>query len=328
MRSLNSFFILFFTAILALTTIQAEARNYSPRNISLVKKPGYAKSPFVNYKQVKQFTPSNAGIAGKYSELLVDASSGKVISQQGAEESRYPASLTKMMTIYLTFEQLRKKQLSMNKMMRVSNHAASMPRTNLALRAGSYISVSDALNGLIIQSANDAAVVLAEQIGGTEYNFAQLMTKRAHDLGMRNTRFMNANGLPNSSQVTTARDMAVLAMALKKHYPEYYPLFNKLSFRYKGRTYISHNNVTKTVRGVDGLKTGFINASGFNLVSSMNTPNGRLVGVVLGGRTAVLRDNRMKQLLKSGQQYLAYNKPLENKPRTIQLAMRRPNISY
>jgi D-alanyl-D-alanine carboxypeptidase len=250
----------------------------------------------------------SGNIVRKYSELLINSDTGKVIKSTRAEELRYPASLTKMMTIYLAFEQIKYGKMHFNKQLYVSRHAASMPRTNLALKGGSYITLKEALMGLVVHSANDAAVVLAENIGGNESRFAELMTKRAKQLGMNNTSFKNASGLHNPNQYTTAKDMAILGIALKKHYPQYYGMFSQTTFKYKGVTYTSHNNVTKQFKGVDGIKTGFVNASGFNLVSSARTKSGNLIGVILGGRTAYTRDARMKAMLNEGIYQLALEK--------------------
>ncbi len=247
-----------------------------------------------------------------YSEFLVDGETGRILHQEDANERRYPASLTKLMTIYLTFEQLKAGHMRMNEDLRVSAYAASMPKTNLALSPGDDLTVKEALLGLIIHSANDAAVVLAENISGDEDRFARLMTERAHQLGMKNTYFKNACGLHNPGQVTTAKDMALLAIALKKHYPEYYDMFTRSSFVYNGREYNSHNRVTTGYRGAEGLKTGYVRASGFNLVTSATRYEGNLVGVVIGGRTAAGRDQRMRDLLDAGFEKLASLKKKDN----------------
>jgi len=241
-----------------------------------------------------------AGYAPKYAEFLVDGETGRILHQENASETRYPASLTKMMTIYLAFEQIKAGNMRMGQDLRVSAYAASMPKTNLALSPGDRITVRDAILGLIVHSANDAAVVLAENIGGDEDRFARLMTERARQLGMKNTTFKNASGLHDPAQVTTAKDMALLGIALKRHYPEYYNMFSRTYFTYNGRTMQSHNRVTKSYSGAEGLKTGFIRASGFNLVTSASRHEGNLVGVVIGGRSAAGRDERMKELLDKG----------------------------
>lgn len=250
--------------------------------------------------------------APRYSEFLVDGDSGRILHQENANDLRYPASLTKMMTIYLTFEQLKAGNLKLNQNLRVSAYASSMPKTNLSLTPDTSITVKEALLGLVVHSANDAAVVLAENIGGDEDSFARMMTQRARQLGMSSTTFKNACGLHDPGQVTTARDMALLAIALKKHYPEYYPMFARTEFDFHGRTYEGHNRVTRDYAGAEGMKTGYVRASGFNLVTSATHSEGNLVGVVMGGRTAATRDERMKQLLDAGFEKLADMKKKDN----------------
>lgn len=241
----------------------------------------------------------------RYASLIIDGDTGNVLHAENANAKRYPASLTKMMTLYLAFEALRSGKLSMDTMMPVSRHAASMPQTNLFLRPGDRISVRDAIKALIIRSANDVAVVMAEAIGNSEWEFANQMTQKARQLGMNATVFRNANGLPDNRQYTTARDMAVLAMALKKHFPQYYPLFKTTQFTYRGRTYLTHNHVMERLPGAEGLKTGYINASGFNLVTSAVRGGRNLVGVVMGGRTAYTRDSHMIKLMEQSFTHLA-----------------------
>lgn len=238
--------------------------------------------------------------AERYAAFVVDASTGKILHQENATKSRHPASLTKMMTLYLTFEALSQGKISLDTKLSVSAEAAKRPQTNLALHAGDKIAVRDAILALVIRSANDVAVVLAENLAGSEPKFAALMTKRAHQLGMDGTTFKNASGLPNPKQITTAKDLAILGIALKKHYPQYYHFFSKTEFTFNGKTYKTHNMLVLTYPGADGLKTGFINASGFNLVTSATREEGSLVGVVLGGRTAVSRNQQMAKLLDRG----------------------------
>jgi D-alanyl-D-alanine carboxypeptidase len=243
------------------------------------------------------YAKQNIGSNERYAALVVDANSGLVLHQENAGKLRYPASLTKMMTLYLTFEALQNNQLSMDSKIAVSPFAASRPRMNMGLRAGEQISVRDAVLSLIVRSANDTAVVLAEAISGNEAAFARKMTERAQNLGMTNTVFRNASGLPDNAQRTTAFDLARLAIALRRDFPEYYPLFSRTSFTYKGRVWAGHNRLTSNYPGADGLKTGFVNASGFNLVTSAKRGNTKLIGVVMGGNTARSRDNRMVALL-------------------------------
>jgi D-alanyl-D-alanine carboxypeptidase len=239
----------------------------------------------------------NAAGTERYAALIVDANTGTVLHQENAGKLRYPASLTKMMTLYLAFEALDKGRITMDQMLTVSSFAASRPRMNMGLRSGEKISVRDAILSLIVRSANDTAVVLAEAIGGNEPIFARNMTMRAQSLGMANTVFRNASGLPDNSQRTTAFDLARLAIALRRDYPQYYSLFSRTNFTYKGHVWEGHNRLTSNYPGADGLKTGFVNASGFNLVTSAKRGNAKLVGVVMGGETAKARDRRMVKLL-------------------------------
>lgn len=233
----------------------------------------------------------------KYAALVIDADTGTVIHQENAGKIRYPASLTKIMTLYLTFQAIDRGKLTMNTMLRATAHSAGQKPSVIGLRPGQAISVRDAVNAVIIKSANDAAAVLAEAVSGTEAKFALQMTRTAKSLGMNHTVFANASGLPDSRQVTTAYDLARLAIALRRDYPHYYPLFSKESFTYNGNTIYSHNRVTRNYRGADGLKTGYIRASGFNLVTSARRGETSLVGVVMGGRSIKSRDTNMVKLL-------------------------------
>lgn len=234
---------------------------------------------------------------GKFASIVVDAASGTVIQSTAAESLRYPASLTKIMTLYMTFKALRQGRLRINQALPVSEYAASMPPSKLGLRPYTSIRVRDAIFGLVTESANDAAVVLAEALGGSEGNFAYKMTDQARRLGMRRTVFRNASGLPNDDQMTTARDMAILARAVYFNFPEYYRFFSTASFTYLGRTHQNHNKLMRRYPGMDGLKTGYIRASGFNLVASAVRNKTRLIAVVFGGDSAAERDRTMAALL-------------------------------
>lgn len=218
----------------------------------------------------------------RYASIVIDANTGEVLHESNANASRYPASLTKMMTLYMLFEAIERRKMTLNTQMPVSAHAASMPQTNIGLRVGETLSVRDAISALIVRSANDAAAVVAEALGNTESNFGTMMTQKARQLGMTATTFRNASGLPNSAQKTTARDMARLSSRLMKDFPQYYHYFSTPSFRYKGRTYNSHNRMVRNTQGVDGLKTGFIRASGFNVATSAKRNNRRVIAVVMG----------------------------------------------
>lgn len=229
--------------------------------------------------------------------IVIDADSGAVLHESHADASRYPASLTKMMTLYLLFEAIEQHKMTLDSSMPVSVHAASMPSTNIGLRAGDSISVREAIPALIVRSANDVAAVVAEALGASETNFGRMMTEKARKLGMHSTTFRNASGLPHSEQKTTARDMVTLSMRLIKDFPKYYHFFSTQSFSHKGTVYKSHNRMVRNTPGVDGLKTGFIRASGFNVATSAKRGNRRVVAVVMGGNTAAARDQQMAQLL-------------------------------
>lgn len=233
----------------------------------------------------------------KYAAFVIDAHTGTVLYQENANKRLHPASLTKMMTLLMVFEALDQKKLQLHDRVLISSHAASMIPSKLDLPVGSTIKVKDAIHALTVKSANDVAVAMAEKLGGSEANFARMMTRKAQSLGMINTRFMNASGLHNARQISTARDMATLARTLLIDYEKYYPYFSKQMFRYRGKTYKSHNKLMKTYPGMDGFKTGYIRASGFNLVSSAVRDDNRLIGVVFGGKTGNLRNSQMKQVL-------------------------------
>ncbi|MDB5364083.1 MAG: dacA [Rhodospirillales bacterium] len=232
--------------------------------------------------------------------IVIDADSNQVISQEDPDRSLHPASMTKMMTLLMTFDAIESGKLSLQKRLPVSSAASSMSPTKIGVQPGDTLRVEDGILALVTQSANDAAVVLAEGIGGTEQHFAQMMTARARQLGMRNTIFRNASGLPDPGQISTARDMAVLARTLIKQYTKYYSYFSTEEFEFNGSTYRNHNHLMERYAGMDGLKTGFIRASGFNLTASAVRNGHRLIGVVFGGPSAVARDNYMAALLDAG----------------------------
>lgn len=233
----------------------------------------------------------------QYAALVVNAETGEVLYEKNAAALRYPASLTKMMTLYLTFDALKRGTLSMDQTLPVSAKAASQPQTNISLRSGDRLPVKTAIESLVVRSANDSSMVLAEALGGTEFNFALAMTQKARELGMKNTVFRNPNGLPDDKQVTTAYDMARLGIALRRDFPDYYHYFKKTSFSWNGVTYPGHNRVMERYNGADGVKTGYIRASGFNLVTSVQRDGYKIVAVVMGGHTASERDNKMIALL-------------------------------
>lgn len=236
----------------------------------------------------------------RYSAFVIDAQSGDALVAANPDEPRYPASLTKLMTIYLLFEALRDHRLSLTDYVPVSAAAASMPPTKLGLLPGMSVTIEQALLGLVTKSANDAAAALGELMGGTEEQFAQMMTLRAHALGMPHTQFRNASGLPDWDQVTTARDLAVLARHLVQDFPQYYHYFSTPYFLFHGRAVYNHQRLLQSYPGADGLKTGYIEASGYNMVTSAVHGNVRLIGVVLGASNGWERDVHMAALLDQG----------------------------
>ncbi len=239
----------------------------------------------------KSSTPSIAAA------IVVDMNSGTILHAQAADTPRHPASLTKMMTLYVLFGYLRAGKIKMESDLTVTPVAASQAPTKLGLKPGGTLKVSDAIKALVTQSANDAAVVIAENLAGTEENFARLMTDTGRRIGMKNTVFRNASGLPNDEQITTARDMAILGAHLIHDYPDYYSVFETRYFTFKGRKYRNHNKLLTGYKGTDGIKTGYTRASGFNLTASVHRGNKHLVAVVLGGKTGSQRDAAMRALL-------------------------------
>ena len=235
----------------------------------------------------------------KYAAIVVDADSGEILYQNAAHAPRYPASLTKMMTLYLLFEALDSGSLSPSVPIPVSSHAASQPPSKLGLRTGRTFDVQTAILALCVKSANDVAVAVAELLGGSEQQFAMMMTAKARQLGMRSTTFVNASGLPDPRQVSTAHDMALLAIALQKRFPNRYPVFSSQSFTYAGKTIKGHNDLLGRVDGVDGIKTGYIRASGYNIATSAARGGSRIIVVVMGGETAKSRDEHVEELLEA-----------------------------
>jgi D-alanyl-D-alanine carboxypeptidase len=233
----------------------------------------------------------------KYAAMVVDANSGRVLFSRNADASRYPASLTKMMTLYLLFEELDAKRLTLKSQLSVSANAARQPPSKLGLRAGSTIAVEDAILALVTKSANDVAVVVAENVGGSVDSFAQRMTRTAHALGMSRTTYRNPHGLPDSRQTTTAHDLVRLGQALQDRFPTYYAYFGTKSFTYRGARHRNHNHLLGSVAGVDGIKTGYTRDSGFNLVTNVERDGRHIIAVVMGGKTAKSRDAHMRELI-------------------------------
>jgi D-alanyl-D-alanine carboxypeptidase len=246
---------------------------------------------------VRHALPAGATDPNKDAALIVDGETGKVLYSRNANIERHPASLTKMMTLYLLFEALKKGQLTLSSALPVSSHAAAQRPTKLHLYAGDTIPVDAAIYAIVIRSANDVAVTIAEALGGTESRFAEMMNVKARQLGMRDTFYHNASGLPDPLQISTASDLAILARHLAYDFPQYFHYFAAPGFTYRGVTYQTHDNLIGRYNGADGIKTGYTAASGFNLVSSVTRGRNHIIGVVMGGRTAHRRDNEMMRLL-------------------------------
>jgi len=264
-----------FTTAILISSESAEARRHKHRRPHVVR---------------ESYNP-------QFSSIIVDGNSGAVLSSNNPDGIRRPASLTKIMTLYLLFERLDAGKMKLDTEMEVSEHASEQAPTKLGLKPGQTLKVEDAIKGLVTRSANDAAVVIAEAIAGDEDEFAKLMTRKARALGMSKTTYRNASGLPNDEQLTTARDQATLGRAIQDRYPRYYRYFATTVFNYRGQSIRNHNRLLGNVEGIDGIKTGYTRASGFNLVSSMRRGNRHLVGVVLGGRSGGSRDATMRNLL-------------------------------
>ena len=232
----------------------------------------------------------------KYAAIVIDASTGSVLYDRNSQDPRYPASLTKMMTLYMLFEAIDEGRIGMSDAIPVSNYAARRPPSKIGFKPGQSIPVQTAILALCVKSANDVATAVAEHLGGSEERFAQMMTSKAQQLGMRSTVFRNASGLPDDGQRTTARDMAVLASALRARFPHHYHYFQNREFAYAGKTIRGHNDLLNRP-GVDGLKTGYIRASGFNVATSAARGGKRVIAVVMGGDTATSRNRHVEELL-------------------------------
>jgi D-alanyl-D-alanine carboxypeptidase len=245
----------------------------------------------------------SAGLAGaaearaKFSALAVDARTGDILFSSDADGLRHPASLTKVMTLYILFQEMKAGRLTLDSRLSISRYASSRPPTKLGVKPGDTVRVEDAIKALITLSANDMAVAVGENIAGSEQAFARRMTDTARSLGMSRTTFRNASGLPDPKQVTTARDMATLSLRVQRDFPQYYPYFRTTSFKYGKRTIRTHNRLLKRFEGTDGIKTGYIRASGFNLTTSARRGDKRIIGVVMGGRTGRARDTYMMTML-------------------------------
>ncbi len=273
-------------------TQASQATSHSKSSIKHAKK--------TSKKSQKRSAKPQAEYIPPYAHILVDASTGRVISQKNADAALYPASLTKIMTLLMTFEALDAKKINLRSSVLISSHAASMSPSKIGLKPGKSISVDNAIRAIATKSANDISVAIAERLGGSESRFAKLMTAKAHQIGMTQTHFVNASGLHNSRQVSSARDMAKLAIYVMRTHPHYYRYFSLKEFYFDGKTHTNHNRLMSTYSGMDGMKTGYIRQSGFNLVSSAKRGNTRLIGVIFGGKTANSRNEQMARLLNSG----------------------------
>jgi D-alanyl-D-alanine carboxypeptidase len=276
------FGLLTLAAAIIFTSDSAEARRY------------YRHRHYVRHHHSEEARES---YSPQFSSIIIDGNSGATLSATSPDASRHPASLTKIMTLYLLFERLEAGKMKLDTEMQVSGHASEQAPTKLGLKPGQTIRVEDAIKGLVTRSANDAAVVIAEAIAGDEDDFAKLMTRKARALGMSRTTYRNASGLPDDAQVTTARDQSTLGRAIQDRFPRYYRYFSTQVFNYHGQSIRNHNHLLGNVEGVDGIKTGYTEASGFNLVTSMRRGNRHLVGVVMGGRSGGSRDAIMRNLL-------------------------------
>jgi D-alanyl-D-alanine carboxypeptidase len=271
---------------------------------------GWARGHHHRGHRARIAIPSGPTDPGKDAALIADGETGRVLYSRNATAQRHPASLTKMMTLYLLFEALKRGDVTMQTMLPVSQHAASQHPTNLHLWAGDSIPVEVAIKAIVVRSANDVAVAIAEGIGGTEGHFAELMTAKARQLGMRDTFYHNASGLPDPSQITTAADLLILARHLAYDFPQYFPYFATPAFTYRGVNYVTHDNLIGRYDGTDGIKTGYTGMSGFNLVSSVVRNGTHVIGVVMGGRTAHRRDLEMMRLLDDAYARITLNPTL------------------
>jgi D-alanyl-D-alanine carboxypeptidase len=256
-----------------------------------------------------------AGYSPPSSAIVVDANAGTVLADSNADAIRHPASLTKIMTLYMLFEQLEAGKLKLDSPIVFSAHSSSRPPTKLGVKPGESITVEDAIKALVTRSANDAAAAIAETIGGDEKTFARMMTRKARALGMDQTTYVNASGLPDPAQVTSARDQAILGRAIQDRFPDYYRYFRTTAFRFQNRVIGNHNRLLGSVSGVDGIKTGYTEASGYNLVTSVHRASRFLVAVVLGGNSARARDDRMRGLIE---QYIGQAQTTRTAPAIVE----------
>lgn len=284
--------------VASLATSPAEARHrphlhhaarHFPRHFAREGHPAHS----VRYMRARALAPSR-----NFAAIVVDGNSGETLYARNEDEPRHPASITKVMTLYLLFEQLEQGRLRLDSELRVSAHAAAQKPTKLGLRPGRTITVEDAIKAVVTRSANDMAVAIAEAIGGDEDHFAEMMTRKAHELGMSHTRYVNASGLPDDAQITTARDLSILGRSVQERFPRYYHYFSTRAFYYAGATIMNHNHLMDRVEGMDGIKTGYTRSSGFNLLTSVKRDGHYIVAVVMGGVSAPSRDRIMADLIE------------------------------
>lgn len=274
----------------------AEARHWRPHRHAWVNT--HFEGPRHNKKFIRYRRARGGGGTSNIAAIVVDGNSGRTLYARNENELRFPASITKVMTLYLLFEKLEQGRLRLDSDILVSAYAAAQKPTKLGLHPGETIRVEDAIRAVVTRSANDIAVAIAETIGGDEESFAELMTLKAHALGMNSTHFVNASGLPNGEQITSARDLAILGRAIAERFPRYYRFFSTRAFYYRGATIMNHNHLLDRVEGMDGIKTGYTRASGFNLLTSVRRDGHYIVAVVLGGPSARARDKIMADLIE------------------------------
>jgi D-alanyl-D-alanine carboxypeptidase len=305
------FRVLIASAIVAILNAAADARQRHR-----VRDPGNSTSG----AHGEDYTPPAASI-------VIDGTSGAVLQASNPNVRCHPASLTKVMTLYLLFERLEAGELHVDDLLRVSEHASEQAPSKLDLKSGQTITVEDAIKGIVTKSANDAAVVVAESLGHSEENFAKLMTQRARTLGMANTTYVNASGLPDDGQVTTAADQALLGRAIQERFPRYYKYFSTQAFVYRGETMRNHNHLLGVVEGVDGIKTGYTRTSGFNLITSLHRDGRHVIAVILGGKSSSERDLHMRKLIAAYTKLATFkgHVPVQHQP--LALVERRNNLA-
>jgi D-alanyl-D-alanine carboxypeptidase len=268
----------------------------------------------------EDYTPPSASI-------VIDGTSGAVLQASNPNIRCHPASLTKVMTLYLLFEHLEAGELHLGDLLRVSEHASEQAPSKLDLKPGQTITVEDAIKGIVTKSANDAAVVVAENLGDTEKNFAKLMTQQARALGMTNTTYVNASGLPDDGQVTTAKDQALLGRAIQERFPRYYKYFSTEAFVYRGETMRNHNHLLGAVEGVDGIKTGYTQTSGFNLMTSVHRDGHHIIAVILGGKSSSERDLQMRKLIAAYAKLATFQAAVPVQHQSLESVEQRNNLA-